>query len=241
MADAYVYALLREDGTPFYVGKGRGDRWLAHEADCRPGRSHKDNVIAGMKARGIAVPKRKFAEGLTDQEALALEVQIIARIGRTCDGGPLTNLTAGGDGLCNPSPEVRAKIAASLTGRVNGPHSEETRARISAAHKGKRCAPPPTPETTAKRVASLAASWAAMSPEQRARRGMAGKTHSAETRARMRQAALGRVLSAETRAKIGAAGRGRPSSRAMLGRKHSDETRAKMRAAHAARLERSNV
>lgn len=84
------------------------------------------------------------------------------------------NLTAGGDGMKNPSPEVRqkmreaklgkphywsesarAKVSAlktgvrmsdearqkmseSATGKVRGPLSEETRRKISAAHKGRK-------------------------------------------------------------------------------------------------------
>lgn len=216
----YVYILYREDGvTPFYVGKGKGDRWLAHELNAKRGRSYKDNIIMGMKDAGIIVPKKKIAEGLSNSEALSLEIQMIKEIGRICDGGPLTNLTAGGDGVPDLSPEAkerhRKNTAAAQIGKK---HSEARRAKMSAILKGRLCAPPKTPEITAKRIASLKLSWAKMLPEDRAKRGMAGKKHSEETKALMRQKALGRVVSADQRAAV---------SIAQKGRKHSPEEIAK--------------
>jgi len=219
--DYYVYILYREDGvTPFYVGKGKGDRWLAHELNVRRGRSHKDNIIAGMKDAGIVVPKKKIAKGLTNREALALEVKTIDEIGRTRDGGPLTNLTAGGDGAPDLSPEAKERHRKNTgAAQLGKKHSEERRARLSAILKGRQCAPPPTPEVTAKRIASLKSSWAQMAPEDRAKRGMRGKSHSEETKSLMREKALGRVISAEQRAHISACNKAR---------KVSLETKARM-------------
>lgn len=227
MGAAYVYALLREDGSPFYVGKGHGDRWLAHEANCKPGRSHKDNIVAGFKARGLTVPKVKVAVSLSNEHANRLERRLIAGLGRTCHGGPLTNLTGGGDGCPDLSPEAKERHRRNTgAAQLGKKHSPGRRAILAAALKGKRCSPPPTPETTAKRKESLRRAWALQSPEQRAARGMAGRKHSDETKAKMRAAALGRVISAGQRA---------ATSAAHLGRKHTAETRANMAAAQLAR------
>ena len=57
MNDYYVYALFRENGDPFYVGMGRGDRWLHHEKHCHRRNTHKDNIIKKIKATGAAVAK----------------------------------------------------------------------------------------------------------------------------------------------------------------------------------------
>jgi len=80
-------------------------------------------------------------------------------------------------------------------------HSDEARAKISDANKGRT-----------------------MSAEARAKIGAAhkGKTVSAEARAKLSAALKGRIITAEARAKLSAAGKGRT---------HSAEHRAKIRAA----------
>lgn len=84
-------------------------------------------------------------------------------------GNPLTNGTTGGEGLRNPSAEVRARMSAAKKGKapVCAGHktpehreslrqanlgkkaSAETRAKMSTAHKGQR-RQPPSVETRAK-------------------------------------------------------------------------------------------
>ena len=99
--DFYVYVLFRENGVPFYVGKGRGKRWFRHEETARgskrrDGNRHKLAVIRKMHVAGLDVPKVKVATSLTDDQACAYEVAWIAAIGRADLGsGPLANMTNG--------------------------------------------------------------------------------------------------------------------------------------------------
>ena len=79
----YVYALLREDLTPYYIGKGSGSRINA-------------------KARVIPLPPKerrvKLVENLTEEAAYDLEVALIAKYGRIDLGtGILRNKNDGGE------------------------------------------------------------------------------------------------------------------------------------------------
>lgn len=94
MNDYYTYAYLREDRTPYYIGKGRGKRIY-----CR-------------KRRLCSIPKDKsriifLKQNLTEQEAFNHEIYMIAVFGRKDLGtGILRNLTDGGEGA---SGAVRTK------------------------------------------------------------------------------------------------------------------------------------
>jgi hypothetical protein len=260
----YVYALVRESGVPFYIGKGCGDRWLHHEKRARNGVSgYKHEIIRGMHARGLEVIKIKLHEGLTEAVAHAYEVALIAAIGRR-PIGPLANLTDGGDGvsgLKRPpgrklSPETIAKIAASQRGKAKPLDqiarrsatrrgmklSAESRANIGAGARGRQKSP--------QECANIAAAHRGMkaSPEARANMSTAqsGKTMSAEARAKMSAVHRGEKHSPEHVANQQAARRGythSPETRARLvtshlGKKLSPETIAKRSATQRANAER---
>lgn len=111
----YVYALSRKDGGPFYIGMGRGRRWTDHEYQWRKTRTRKQRVIHKIISGGGVICREKIADKLSRNAAFVLEQSFIYLIGIDPDG-PLVNATRGGDGFA-------------------GPHTMESRARMSAVHK----------------------------------------------------------------------------------------------------------
>ena len=96
----YVYAYLREDGTPYYIGKGSG--WRMHQ-------SHGYLNLPPDKSRRV-----KLRERLTDEESQEYEKELIAKYGRKGfdEGGILRNITKGGDsGRVKYHTEEEAKEA----------------------------------------------------------------------------------------------------------------------------------
>jgi hypothetical protein len=141
MNEYYVYQYLREDGTPYYIGKGKGNRaW---------DKNH--NINLPLDSDRIVV----LQNGLTEQEAFELEINLIAKYGRKENGtGILRNLTDGGDGPSGVkrskefidrviefhtgrkrSEETKKRVSQKLKGRII---SEETKQKMSLAHKGKQ-------------------------------------------------------------------------------------------------------
>jgi hypothetical protein len=105
----YVYAWLRPDGTPFYIGKGCGRRaWIQN--------CHLQKVPSGHLVRILA-------SDLSDAEAIEWEMALIAILGRKDLGtGCLRNLTDGGEGRMGfkTSEETKKKISTSNKGKLLG-------------------------------------------------------------------------------------------------------------------------
>ena len=116
----YTYAYLREDRTPYYIGKGKGNR------------------IYKRGSRVFAPPKDKsriiyLKQNLTEEEAFRHEIYMIAVLGRIDLGtGILHNMTDGGEGISNPSEETRKKISDAQKGKT---HTEESRKKMSESKK----------------------------------------------------------------------------------------------------------
>ena len=124
----YTYAYLREDKTPYYIGKGKEDRIYSKQKNIKPPKD-KSRIIY-------------LKQNLTEAEAFRHEIYMIAVFGRKDLGtGILHNLTDGGDGSSGSprSDETKEKIRASLKGRKKFPMSEEQKQKISDAKKGKKC------------------------------------------------------------------------------------------------------
>jgi len=125
------------------------------------------------------------------------------------------------------------------TGGSNGRHSEETRAKISEALKGKKKSEETrrkmseakknmTEEKKLAFKAKMSAAKKNMTEETKRKisETQKGKKHSEESKRKMSEAKKGIKMSEETRAKI---------SKAMKGRKKSEETKRKMSAARKGR------
>lgn len=142
----YVYHLVDpRSGLPFYVGKGRGKRDQSHLNSTRKRNAFKDNVIAKIRALGLEPRINRIAEGLSEADAFALEIQEIRRFGRRDihPDGILTNLSDGGEGQSGwvVPDHIKALFSEIYSGSGNPfygkTHSVEAREAIGQAHKGK--------------------------------------------------------------------------------------------------------
>ena len=102
----YVYAYLREDGTPYYIGKGSGRRAWKHTSR---------EAIHPPKD----IPRVILLEkNLTEVGAFALERRIIRWYGRKDNNtGILRNKSDGGDGSSGYKHTEEAKRASSISNR----------------------------------------------------------------------------------------------------------------------------
>lgn len=94
----YTYILHRINGAPFYVGMGKGDRIAAHQRDAVKRRGHKHSIIRQILSQGGEVGY-VISFFNTREDAICNERSLIQLYGRrNTVGGPLLNLTDGGEG-----------------------------------------------------------------------------------------------------------------------------------------------
>ena len=124
----YTYAYLREDATPYYVGKGKGSRAF---------KKGRNEIKPPKNKRRILILK----QNLTEEEAFRHEIYMIDVFGRKDLGtGILHNRTNGGDGSSGVivNEASRRKNSESKIGEKNFMygkiHTEETKLKMSNNH-----------------------------------------------------------------------------------------------------------
>jgi NUMOD3 motif-containing protein len=196
----YSYLWLRDDTTPYYVGKGSGKR-------------------AFVKNHGRTYPPKDASRILifphmTEAEAFESEMSFIKWFGRKDLGtGCLHNHTDGGEGIAGHqhtaeakrkmsvaaignkravgakrSPEYLKKIGDRTRGRKASP---ELRGKLSAAHKGK-------PNNCLGRTLSA-------QTREKIRVSLTGRKLPAETLTKMSVSLRGRIMTPETKTKMSTA------------------------------------
>ena len=124
----YTYAYLREDRTPYYVGKGGGKR------------------LYEKHQKGIYVPKDKnriifLKQNLTEEEAFRHEIYMIDVFGRKDLGtGILHNKTIGGEGVSGYifTETQRQAVIKSNIKRTGWSLSEKAKIKIGEKSTGRK-------------------------------------------------------------------------------------------------------
>jgi hypothetical protein len=202
----YTYAYLREDKTPYYIGKGKGDRvYKKSKNDIRPPRDKSKIILL----------KQNLSEG----DAFNHEKYMIAIFGRKDLGiGILHNRTDGGDGSSGvlQTEETKLKRSNALKGR---PRPEEVKNKIGEKNKGR------TQSQEARNK---------IGDTHKGNTYWVGRKHTEQSKQKMRDAKVGKSShmkgkshSEETKDKISSSKKGK--SNGCEGRKYSPETIEKMR------------
>ncbi len=200
----YVYAYLRENGKPYYIGKGKGNR-----AYCKRGRTtsppRNKNKIIFLK------------KNLSEKDAFKYEEYYIFILGRKDIGtGILRNRTNGGEGNSGRvvSVETKSKISKSRLGDKNPffgkrgeqtsmfgrKHSPETKRKIAESLKGKRLSEESRQKISRKNKGRKRSEGVKKAMSERAKLRLGdknsffGKTHSQETKEKISAKNKGRVL-----------------------------------------------
>lgn len=181
----YTYAYLREDRTPYYIGKGKGRRLY-------------------QKGKGeVYLPKDKsriifLKQNLTEQEAFKHEKYMIAVFGRKDLGnGILRNRTDGGEGNSGRIGWNKGK---------KGYLRQEVLKRMSERQRGEK-------NHNYGKVFSTETKKKMSENQMGEKNNFYGKTHTLETKKKISEKSKGRTLSLEAKQKISKANKGKNVSK----------------------------
>lgn len=190
MAYVYIYYDPRKTPLePIYVGKGQGKRMIIHKT--RAKNPILKRKIEHIKEAGLEPIVEKHIDDITHEEAMSIEMELIAKFGRIdLETGTLCNLTEGGEGT---------------VGRIA---SEETKKLWSEQRKGKK-------QTEAQYKANC--NRAPVSEETKKKQSLANKgidRLSKEQREQIRLKSIGRKMSKESREKMSRQRKGKKQTEA---------------------------
>ncbi len=207
MGRYYVYAYVRANGTPYYVGKGKGRRRFDWRGKAAKPPTDKNLILL-------------LRENLTESAAFQWEMNYIRYWGRKDIGtGILRNKSDGGEGA---SGAVRTdwhkqRVSETHQGKVM---SEETRAKIRAARLRQRM-PAWSPEARERQAAALrgvpkseahkAAMRGPRTKEQTAAATAARRARAADLREKLKPKVVAMLLAGATQRQIYAALRVSPN------------------------------
>jgi hypothetical protein len=148
---AYVYMYLDPRKTPMeviYIGKGRGKRMFHHRFKTCDNSILKAKIDHILKD-GLEVIIEKVIDNISDEEAMRIEIELIAKYGRICnETGSLCNFTEGGEGtygykhkketikLFSEQRAGKKQTDAQYKANCARRHSEEIKTKMSLANKG---------------------------------------------------------------------------------------------------------
>ena len=123
----YVYQYIREDGSPFYIGKGSKNR------------------INESHSPWLDIPAPKFRkiikDNLTEAEAFDLELTLIIKYGRKLDGGILENKKISrwvAQAGWTHSTEAKQKISKANLGKVRTEEHKENYSKPKSAEHAEK-------------------------------------------------------------------------------------------------------
>tara|TARA_B110000881_G_scaffold203310_1_gene203931 strand:- start:1176 stop:1952 length:777 start_codon:yes stop_codon:yes gene_type:complete len=212
----YEYRLPEsEGGHTYYVGQGNYNRpYKSH-----PYRGHKRNTCIKPKDKNQIVI---IKDNLTEQEAKALEIELIDKHGRIDLGeGYLINKTDGGEGNNGwiASEETKRKMSEAQKGKIL---TEDHRRKLSKAHKGKIL----TEDHRRKLSESNKGKIITEETKRKISESRKGITPTEESRRKMSEAAKGRIITEDHRRKLSEAAKGKKRG------SHTEETKRKMSEAY---------
>ena len=172
MEKYYTYAYLREDGTPYYIGKGSGNRVYSKNRRIKPP-SNKNRILF-------------LKQNLTENQAFDHEKYMIFIFGKKTEGGILHNITDGGEGVSGMkhTDESKEKIGKAFRGKKLTPEHIE---KVRKAQKGK--------------VSPLRGTTISQEQKEKIRKTLTGVKHTEERKRNQSISKMGVKHSAERNAK----------------------------------------